>query len=75
MDQHTFLRYLRFIVVMTHGYLKCGNVYLLIYRGYLLNETSYLYDFVIIYILSQQKPLNHGSQKFECETCNSFSNL
>ena len=33
MDQYNSLKILRLIVVMTHGYLKCCNVSLLIYRG------------------------------------------
>ena len=35
MDQPISLEILRIIVVMTHRYLKCCNVSLLIYRGYM----------------------------------------
>ena len=37
MDQYNSLKILRLIVVMTHGYLKCCNVSLLIYRGFMLD--------------------------------------
>ena len=46
MDQPISLRIIRLIVVMTHDYLNCYNVFLLIYRGYTKKSLQILRKYI-----------------------------
>ena len=62
MDQHIFLNILKMIVVMTRGYKKCYNIFLLIYiRDYFL-ELKNTYNILFAHSAVKKSSNNNNNK-------------